>query len=77
MIACLLLYISAFLVIYEDMTNQNLNSVCPECKNDVNLETYTNLAPGHVIECNHCGITLLVTAIEDGSVKTEITDEGK
>jgi hypothetical protein len=30
-----------------------------------------------VIECNHCGMTLLVKAIEGGQVKTEIVDEGK
>lgn len=74
------MYISAFLVIYEDMQNQNPDtkkSICPECKNDINLESYVNLAPGHVIECNHCGITLLVTTIDNGVVKTEITDEGK
>lgn len=55
----------------------NIQSVCPECKNSVNLENYPDISPGHVIECNHCGITLLVTAVENGVVKTEITDEGK
>ncbi len=51
--------------------------VCPECKNTVDLSRYANLAPGMVIECNHCGMTLLVKAIADGKVQTEIVDEGK
>lgn len=51
--------------------------ICPECKNDVDLARYPNLAKEQVIECNHCGITLLVTDIQGGSVKTEIVDEAK
>lgn len=52
--------------------------VCPECKNEVDLSAYPNLAAEHVLECNVCGISLLVTSIgEDGKVETEIADEGK
>jgi DNA-directed RNA polymerase subunit RPC12/RpoP len=51
--------------------------VCPECKNTIDLSRYPNLAPAMVIECNHCGMTLLVKEIVDGDVKTEIVDEGK
>jgi len=52
--------------------------VCPECKNTLDLSRYPNLAAGMVIECNHCGMTLLVKEIAtDGNVKTEIVDEGK
>jgi len=52
--------------------------ICPECKNEVNLETYPNLVVDQVIECNICGITLLVIKIdEEGNVETEIIDEGK
>ncbi len=51
--------------------------VCPECKNAVDLSAYPNVAPGMVIECNHCGMTLLVKEIIDGNVKTDIVDEGK
>jgi DNA-directed RNA polymerase subunit RPC12/RpoP len=52
--------------------------ICPECKNEVNLENYPNLAVDQVIECDICGITLLVTKIaESGEVETEIVDEGK
>ena len=50
---------------------------CPECKNDVNLSVYPNLAKDQVIECDVCGISLLVTDIADGKVSAEITDEGK
>mgnify|MGYP003393533223 CR=1 FL=1 len=51
--------------------------VCPECKNEVALSAYPTLAPENVIECNVCGISLLVTKIADGKVETEIADEGK
>ncbi len=51
--------------------------VCPECKNTVDLSRYPNLAQGMVIECNHCGMTLLVKDIAEGKVVTEIVDEGK
>jgi len=51
--------------------------VCPECKNDVDLSSYPNLEKGQVIECNVCGISLLVTEIQDGEVSAEVTDEGK
>lgn len=52
--------------------------ICPECKNSVDLSRYPNVAPGMVIECNHCGMTLLVKEIESsGNIKTDIVDEGK
>lgn len=51
--------------------------ICPECKNQVDLSAYPNLAIDHVIECNVCGISLLVTDINEGVVDTEIADEGK
>lgn len=51
--------------------------ICPECKNEVDLSAYPNLAKDQVIECNICGISLLVTEIEGEEVKTEIVDEGK
>jgi hypothetical protein len=56
----------------------NTKLVCPECKNDVDLSRYPNLAVGMIVECNHCGMTLSVKEIaENGEVKTEIVDEGK
>jgi DNA-directed RNA polymerase subunit RPC12/RpoP len=59
--------------------NESHNSlcICPECKNAVDLSRYPNIAPGMVIECNHCGMTLLVKEIANGTIKTEIVDEGK
>ena len=52
--------------------------ICPECKNSVDLSRYPNVASGMVIECNHCGMTLLVKEIESsGNIKTDIVDEGK
>lgn len=50
---------------------------CIECKNDVNLSTVGEVTPEKVIECNHCGITLLVTSVADDTVEVEIMDEGK
>ncbi len=54
-----------------------MKCICPECKNDINTSTYSNLAIGHVIECTTCGIMLEVRTITDGIVTTEIVDEGK
>lgn len=52
--------------------------VCPECKNNIDLSRYPNLTQGMVIECNHCGMTLVVKEISaEGNVNTEIVDEGK
>ena len=52
--------------------------VCPECKNQIDISRYPSLAVGMVIECNHCGMTLLTNSIAaDGSISTEIVDEGK
>jgi len=53
-----------------------MNLTCPECKNAVDLTVYPHLEKDHVIECNHCGINLLVIALGD-HVQTEIVDEGK
>lgn len=51
--------------------------ICPECKNQVDLSAYPSVAPGMVIECGTCGMTLLVKGIQGGIVETEIVDEGK
>ncbi|MES3031594.1 MAG: hypothetical protein V4697_04270 [Patescibacteria group bacterium] len=54
-----------------------MKSICPECKNSIDLARYPEITTGMIIECNHCGITLLVKNIEGESVSTEIVDEGK
>ena len=54
-----------------------MNLICPECKNNVDLNAFPNLDKGHVVECNMCGISLLVNDIKDGKVEAEIVDEGK
>ncbi len=54
-----------------------MKSNCPECKNDINLSRYPSLKEGMVIECNHCGMTLLVKTIKEGIMSTDIVDEGK
>lgn len=51
--------------------------VCPECKNEVDLSPYPNLEKDQIVECNICGITLIVTDINDEDVVSEIVDEGK
>ena len=43
--------------------------VCPECKNEVDLSIYGDLAKEQVIECQTCGITLMVMEKkDDGSI---------
>lgn len=54
-----------------------MNSICPECKNQIDLSRYPSIKETMVIECNHCGITLAVKKIENDVVSTEIVDEGK
>lgn len=54
-----------------------MKSMCPECKNEIDLSRYPSINQDMVIECNHCGITLLVKNIENDIVSTEIVDEGK
>jgi DNA-directed RNA polymerase subunit RPC12/RpoP len=54
-----------------------MNCVCPECKNDVNMSRYPNVKAGNIIECDVCGITLLVKGVENNEVYTEVADEGK
>lgn len=54
-----------------------MKSICPECKNDVDLSRYPSVREGMVIECNHCGITLLAKKIDGENLYTEIIDEGK
>lgn len=61
----------------QNIKAMNMLCVCPECKNTIDLTRYPNLAPGMVIECNHCGMTLLVKEISGNDLKTEIVDEGK
>lgn len=55
----------------------NFVCTCPECKNAIDLNRYPNLAVGNVVECDKCGITLMVTAINGSDVTTKIVDEGK
>lgn len=51
--------------------------VCPECKNTINLSRYPNITKGMVIECDHCGMTLLIKDIVNNNIETEIIDAGK
>lgn len=52
--------------------------ICPECKNEVDLSAFPDLAAGYAVECNYCGISLQVTEINDGGeIKADIMDEGK
>jgi len=48
--------------------------VCPECKNEVNLSSYPNLAVGNIIECDVCGITLLVNEINGDTITCEVAE---
>jgi lysine biosynthesis protein LysW len=50
---------------------------CPECQNEVNLTSYINLAVGNVVECDVCGITLMINKMDGDAVGAEVVDEGK
>jgi DNA-directed RNA polymerase subunit RPC12/RpoP len=66
------------IMIQQNIKSENSLCVCPECKNVIDLSKYPNIASGMVIECNHCGMTLLVKEMKpDGKIETEIVDEGK
>lgn len=65
------------MAIQQNIKSENALLVCPECKNTVDISRYPNLAPGMVVECNHCGMTLLVKEIAGNEIKAEIVDEGK
>ncbi len=62
-------------LLYNHFTYMKL--ICPECKNNVDLTDYTNIAKDQVIECNMCGITLMVTDNSKPEIEVEIVDEGK
>ncbi|MDP3996339.1 MAG: hypothetical protein Q8P86_01445 [bacterium] len=52
--------------------------ICIECKNEIDTSPYPNLSKNQTLECNHCGISLLVSDVKDsGEVEVEIADEGK
>ena len=51
--------------------------ICPECKNEVDLSSYPDLQKDQVVECDICGISLIITSIEGDKVNAEVTDEGK
>lgn len=51
--------------------------ICPECKNDVDLSKYPGLQNDQTLECNVCGITLLITAVAGENIQAEVADEGK
>ncbi len=50
--------------------------VCLECKNEIDISSYTDMAEGSIVECNHCGITLEIKEIGE-NISAEIVDEGK
>lgn len=64
-------------MIHQNAENTLMKCICPECKNSIDLSKYPNIAVGMVIECNHCGMTLLVKDLANGNISTEIVDEGK
>lgn len=51
--------------------------VCPECKNEVDLSPYAGVKPDDMIECDTCGITLMITDASRDELQAEIADEGK
>jgi DNA-directed RNA polymerase subunit RPC12/RpoP len=64
-------------MIQQNIKDESQLLICPECKNVVDLSRYPNVSAGMVVECDHCGMTLLVKDISSKEIKTEIVDEGK
>ena len=62
---------------FKSNNNIYMKLVCPECKNDVDLVNYPNLEVENIVECDMCGITLMITDMEGENVLVEIVDEGK
>lgn len=56
---------------------KGMHLICPECKNPVDLSSYTELTVGQIIECGMCGISLVIEKIDGDEVMAEIVDEGK
>ncbi|MEK7084001.1 MAG: hypothetical protein AAB932_02115 [Patescibacteria group bacterium] len=54
-----------------------MHLTCPECKNDVDLSSYPHCARDTVVECQTCGMSLLMTKVEGDEAQAEIVDEGK
>ncbi len=55
----------------------NYHTICPECKNELDLER-GSLTEGEVVECEQCGMTLEVTGIDaQGNFDTVIVEEEK
>lgn len=64
-------------MLFSKLNPITMKLVCPECKNDVDLSSYPGISPEHVVECDKCGISLMVTSINGDKIETEIVDEGK
>lgn len=54
-----------------------MNLICPECKNAVDLSSYEEITVGQILECQMCGISLVVENIAGDEIMAEIVDEGK
>lgn len=54
-----------------------MNLTCPECKNQVDLSPYPDLSIEQVVECDVCGISLMITNMDSDLVQAEVVDEGK
>jgi DNA-directed RNA polymerase subunit RPC12/RpoP len=61
---------------YTKRYNARMHFTCPECKNEVSLKG-APVKKGQVIECEMCGISLIVDAVEGDVISVEIADEGK
>ena len=50
---------------------------CPECKNDVDLTNCGEIHMDQIVECDKCGISLLVNEVDGDIASAEVADEGK
>lgn len=54
-----------------------MDIICPECKNEVETSDYPTLEEDDIIECQMCGINLLMTDLSGEDAKVEVVEEGK
>ncbi len=55
----------------------NIVGVCPECKNQIDFKKFDQIKEGIIVECNTCGMTLLIKSIKGNVAELDIVDEGK
>lgn len=59
---------------YVKNNNMNTKIVCPECKNDIEIE---NPVVGMVVECPACGVEIELTKVDGDNIEFIIIEDEK